>query len=204
MRPVIIWCLIITCSALLIGATFYFGRGPDAWAPPALVFDTSTPATTDAAAKPQASPPRTPPAGYREYRNSNYGFSIFYPENLPPTEFRDRGYALTVSFQSEAGKEGFQIYVAPINGTKVDAYRFRLDAPSGVKKNEKQTTVDGAQAIAFEGLSYEIGATHEIWFIHGDPARPDDGRSGGFLFEVTTYKELDTWLDALLASWKFM
>lgn len=202
MKSYIGWSIVV-CVVVGAFATFVIWMQPPADAFPDVSFATVTSATSSSTQTTFDVAPRNPPKGYKEYRNSDYGFSVFYPENLPPTEFRDRGYALTVSFQGEAGKEGFQIYVAPINpprlasgeagGTKVSGERFRLDAPSGVKKNEKPTVVDGAQAVAFEGLDYQIGATHEVWFIHGD-----------FLFEVTTYKELASWLDAIMQSWKFI
>jgi hypothetical protein len=32
----------------------------------------------------------------------------------------------------------------------------------------------------------------EIWFIHG-----------GFLYEVTTYKQLDSWLTPIMQTWQF-
>ena len=37
-----------------------------------------------------------------------------------------------------------------------------------------------------------MGDTREVWFTHG-----------GYLYEVTTYKELDPWLSGIMASWKF-
>jgi hypothetical protein len=37
-----------------------------------------------------------------------------------------------------------------------------------------------------------MGDTREVWFI-----------KGGFLYEVTTYKQLDTWLAQILQTWQF-
>ena len=144
------------------------------------------------AAKTQASPP-TVPAGYKEYRNTDYGFSLYYPGGISPQEFHDSGYALTVTFQGWPGQRGFQVYVAPINGTKVTPERFQLDEPSGVRQELHATTVDGAPAVAFYGLDATVGKTSEVWFIHG-----------GFLYEVTTYKEFDTWLAGIMQTWKFI
>jgi hypothetical protein len=39
----------------------------------------------------------------------------------------------------------------------------------------------------FYGNNSIVGDTCEIWFIHG-----------GFLYEVTTYKELDSWLSPIM------
>ena len=39
----------------------------------------------------------------------------------------------------------------------------------------------------------KIGHTREVWFIHN-----------GFLYEVTTYKEIDEWLGSIMQTWKFI
>src|SRR5439155_10796551 len=69
---------------------------------------------------------RQVPNGNKEYKSDDYHFSIFYPASLPADESHDRGYAMTVAFQAKAGEEGFQIYVAPINGTQITEERFLM------------------------------------------------------------------------------
>jgi hypothetical protein len=44
----------------------------------------------------------------------------------------------------------------------------------------------------FYGNNSIMGDTREIWFIHG-----------GFLYEVTTYKQLDSWLAPIMQTWQF-
>jgi hypothetical protein len=44
----------------------------------------------------------------------------------------------------------------------------------------------------FFGSNSVMGDTREIWFTHG-----------GFLYEVTTYKELDSWLAPIMQTWQF-
>jgi hypothetical protein len=100
---------------------------------------------------------------------------------------------VTVLFQSGEGEAGFQIYVAPINGTQITAERFAMDAPSGVRQEPREAVVDGVRAVAFYGFDAKVGKTTEIWFIHDH-----------FLFEVATYKELDTWLYDLMQTWRFI
>ena len=53
--------------------------------------------------------------------------------------------------------------------------------------------VDDARGTMFFGKNGIMGDTREVWFIHG-----------GFLYEVTTYKELDTWLGGIMRTWKFI
>jgi len=45
----------------------------------------------------------------------------------------------------------------------------------------------------FFGKNLIMGDTQEVWFI-----------KNGFLYEVTTYKELDQWLAGIMKTWKFM
>ena len=110
----------------------------------------------------------------------------------PPQEFPDRDFALTVLFQGGAGEPGFQIYVVPIKGTRITPEQFNRDEPSGVKQEPHETVIDGVPATTFFGFDGRLGKTSEVWFIHNH-----------FLFEVTTYKELDSWLNQILATWRF-
>jgi hypothetical protein len=129
----------------------------------------------------------------KKYRNKDYGFSVDYPAQIPPQEFHDRGYAFTVLFQGAAGEPGFQVYVAPINGTTITPERFKMDEPSGVELERHDTVIDGVPAITFVGFDANVGQTRKIWFIHNH-----------FLYEVTTYKELDSELSEIMKTWRFI
>ena len=61
--------------------------------------------------------------------------------DIPPQERDERGHALTVAFQAKTGEEGFQIYVAPIIGTKITEERFMMGEPSGVRNDQTETSV---------------------------------------------------------------
>ena len=52
--------------------------------------------------------------------------------------------------------------------------------------------IDGVSGITFVGFDARVGQTREIWFIHNH-----------FLFEIMTYKELEPWLNQILATWRF-
>ena len=60
-------------------------------------------------------------------------------------------------------------------------------------KDAQDITIDGTPAKSFFGYNDQMGDTREVWFIHG-----------GYLYEVTTYKPLDTWLTPILQTWKFL
>ena len=136
---------------------------------------------------------RTPPAGYAEYRDTQYGFSLFYPQELSAKKYDGGGGIATFVFQSVQPVEGFQMYVIPYSGTKVTEERFRMDEPSGVRDNPTYGLIDGAPAAAFYSRDAHLGDTYEIWVIHG-----------GYLYEITTLKPLDTWLQGIMQTWRFL
>ena len=75
-----------------------------------------------------------------------------------------------------------------------------MDEPSGVRKDQTETSVDDAQALAFHGFDAAMGQTYaamgqtyEVWFIHGP-----------FLYEVSTYKEIEPGLNEILSTWRFI
>ncbi len=146
-----------------------------------------------ATAKISPAPTPTIPKGYKEYRNEQYHFSLYYPGDIPVKEYAERGAATTITFQPGNGKPGFQVFVQNYNGAQITEERFKLDEPSGVMKDPVDFTLDGAPARSFYGYDPQIGDTHEVWFI-----------KNGYLYEVTTYKALDTWLSDIMKTWKFL
>jgi hypothetical protein len=47
--------------------------------------------------------------------------------------------------------------------------------------------------VLFIFPGFIFATTGEVWFIHNH-----------FLFEVTMYKELDSWLSDIMKSWRFI
>lgn len=133
------------------------------------------------------------PAGMREYQSAAYHFSLFYPKDIVVNERPEGGGAVTITFQNVEKAEGFQIFVVPYNESQVSEQRFKQDVPSGVRESLTDIVVDGATGAAFYSTNIALGATREVWFIHG-----------GFLYEVTTLKPLETWLNEIMRSWKFI
>jgi len=139
--------------------------------------------------------PTTPAvtADMQGYSNKNFHFGLLFPKNLVAREYKEAGGALTVSFQDPNTSEGFQVYVVPYAGKQIDTARFKLDQPSGVMKEPKDVIIDGARGTIFFGYNPIMGETREVWFIRG-----------GYLYEVTSYKELDAWLGGIMQTWKFL
>lgn len=138
-------------------------------------------------------PPRTPPSGFEEYRNTTYRFSLFYPSGMEVTEFDEGGGASTITFQNTGEVKGFQIFIVPYGAPQVSAERFHKDVPSGVREQSTNLTIDGAVADMFFSKNITLGDTREVWFI-----------KNGYLFEVTTLKSLDAWLTGIIQTWKFI
>lgn len=138
-------------------------------------------------------PARTPPAGFKEYRSEAYKFSLFYPESLSVKEYKESGGAQTITFSDNQDEYSFQIFVLPFKENQVTEKRFKMDVPSGVLKEPVDVMIDSIRATAFFSTNAIMGDTREVWFI-----------KNGFLYEVTTYKELDTWLAGIMQSWKFL
>jgi hypothetical protein len=180
------WVITVCFFAALIGVFAFFVEksvgGPR---------DASFPATMASTSTVQVASTLNVPEGYKEYRNKHYGFSVYYPAEIPPQELPDRDDQLTVLFQGAAGEPGFEIYVAPTKDTTITPERFKLDQPSSVMKERHDTSIDGVSAITFFGFNAGVGETREVWFIHN-----------GFLFEVTTYKKLDSWLSDIMQTWQ--
>ena len=130
--------------------------------------------------------------GMREYKSTAYHFSLLYPNYLKVSTFDEGGGATTITFQNIEKAEGFQLFIVPYSEPQVSEQRFRQDEPSGVRESLTNITVDGVVGEAFYSTNARLGDTREVWIVHG-----------GFLYEVTTHKSLDTWLGAIIQTWKF-
>lgn len=135
---------------------------------------------------------RDVPAGMRLYQNAPYRFSLLYPEALEMHEKEEGAGASTMLFQDTNTGQGFQIFIVPYTETQVTPDRIAKDIPSGVVKDTRDITIDGATAASFYSQNVTLGETAEIWFVHG-----------GFLYEVTTLAPLDDWLSQIMLTWRF-
>ena len=141
----------------------------------------------------EALPRGEAPAGWREYKSEQYGFSLLYPEDLSVKEYDEGGRASTITFENVETLQGFQIFIVLFDGEQITEERFRQDIPSGVRKNLMDITVGGATGAAFYSEHDLLGETYEVWFIHG-----------GYLFEVTTLKPLEQSLQSVMNTWHFL
>ncbi len=130
--------------------------------------------------------------GMMEYRSDAYGFALTYPAELGAvTDHDESDGARTIVF--EGSDKAFQIYIRPYTSTTITREEFLQDNPSGVMNDPVDVLIDGVRATLFYGRVEGFGDTREVWFLHN-----------GYLYEVITYKELDTWLAEIMKSWTFI
>ena len=132
------------------------------------------------------------PAGMSPYSNPQYHFSLLYPSFLQMSQFQS-GDAYTVAFQDPQSRGGFQVYIVPYAGAQITKDEFQKDIPSGVMINPTNIVVADVPAIMFYSTDATMGNTREVWFI-----------KDGYLYEVTTYKQLDDWLSRIMQTWQFI
>lgn len=133
------------------------------------------------------------PAGSKEFRSQPFHFSILYPSDLTVKVYEESGGGITVTFVDAAEEKKFQIFAIPYTESTITSARFKLDEPSGVYQSPVDVIIGGTRATAFFSTNSIMGDTREVWFI-----------KGGVLYEVTTYKELDTWLGQIMQNWIFL
>ena len=173
--------VIILIIAVAAGAYLYFKKAPFSTAfPEGVLFGTTTMGVVEA------------PDHSELYRNDHYRFSLYYPEMLVLEEYDEGGDARTLVFSDPETGYGFQIFIIPYAEDSVTSERFRQDSPSGVFKEPLNVLIDGAPATAFFSSNSIMGDTREVWIING-----------GYLYEVTTFKEFDDWFVPIMETWRF-
>lgn len=176
--------LMALMALVLIGVGFMAWHGR----PQSVITDTHAPEI--AVMIPES---RTPPPGMKEFRNSQYRFSLFIPESMNATSTDEGQGAATFVFEDRATGTGFQLFIVPFIEKEVSEERFRMDIPSGVRNDMKDITIDGAVGASFFSEHAALGETAEVWFV-----------ANGYLYEVTTIKSLSDLVSELMASWKFL
>lgn len=132
-------------------------------------------------------------ASDKVYVNEKLNFSLAYPSDLDYQEFDEGGGSFTILFKNTDATKTFQIFVTPHVGWFVSPERIAMDIPSRKVESPIEVTVNGAKGTIFFSEHPSLGATREAWFLHGD-----------YLYEVTTYRDLDEWLSYIMSTWKFI
>lgn len=199
MQKHVLLCVIATVLALGAGVFVLSMQSPAPGAP-------ATPAATAAASTsdltffptpasspaPVSAPKQSPPPNSKIYQSATYGFSLYYPNTLSMSVHSVGGNSAVILFQNKAAQEGFQVFVTPYSDPKITQQRFQMDEPSGIMSDPQNITIDRAAATEFFSTNSGMGASREVWFLHG-----------GYLYEVTAPQALDSWLLSILETWQF-
>ena len=129
------------------------------------------------------------------YTSNKYGFSFRYPKGLILKEFNEGNESQTIVFQKLGDVElGFQIYIAPYTESTITGERILLDIPSGnIQDLREEQLTKGLLVATFISTDPFVGKTKEIWFIDGE-----------YLYQATTFIDLDSWLTEIIKTWKFI
>ncbi len=172
----------ILAICILVGAYFFF---------------THTSAPAIATARPTVAiytpPTRTAPSGMKEYRDEQYRFSLFIPDDMVVSRRTEEQGAATITFEDMSNARGFEIFIVPYLDPQVSEERFREDIPSGVRTDTRDVSIDGAVGATFHAVHDAIGETSEIWFIRD-----------GYLYEVMTPRSSESWLATVMQTWDFL
>ena len=149
------------------------------------------------------------------YTDSQYNFSFQYPKDFTATKFQEgeSGNTILVQYREQSeqvsnniandssqvstsinNNSSFQIFISPFDEPgPLTKERILMDLPDLIIKNPEQRVLkNGAVGLIFFSEEPSIGETREVWFVHN-----------GYLYQISTYKELDGLVADILGTWKF-
>lgn len=131
-----------------------------------------------------------------DYENAQFGFSLKMPDGFSPLQLpEDETGAHTLVLQNSAG-EGIQIRISPYSDIKTLTADDISTAIPDMSISEPEIVTIGPEytGVAFvsDNEAFE-GASREVWFVYE-----------GNLYQISTYKRLDTLLQAIFATWEFL
>lgn len=145
---------------------------------------------------------------YKRFTHPDYGFSLEYPKELSVERYLEADDAEIIVFQGENSsfakatedRVGFQIFISPFGEDELltkerileDLPQAIIEEPLRVILNPGAPVPNRVEGLLFWSESPEIGKTREVWFT-----------GENYLYEITTYGHLDTWLAKILSTWRF-
>lgn len=139
------------------------------------------------------------------YLHPQIRFSLKYSQDLEVISIKESDVGETIIFQKETDTEsmsadqktGFQVFVVPFedDGSGLTKEKILKDLP-GIVIEDLLGVVIGEKAerpihaFVFWSNDARIGKTREVWFV-----------DNGYLFEITTYEHLDSWLASIMSTW---
>lgn len=132
---------------------------------------------------------------YERYIHPDPAFSIEYPKDLKARAYDEGDDAQNIVFQGE-NRTGFQIFISPYEGEELTQERILEDLPEAIIREPLEALIGPSKdirALLFWSEDPAIGRTREVWFVHNS-----------YLYEITTYAHLDSWLAGLMTTWRFL
>jgi len=133
------------------------------------------------------------------FTHPQYGFSLEYPKNMTTSNFIE-GVGEQILFQNNEEDQWFQVYITPwdeptglsVERIKQDLPNLLIEEPQEVILGPEQKAGVGVRALIFFGEEDGIGETREVWFVHQNN-----------LYQITTYRRLDSFLAEILSTLTF-
>lgn len=130
-----------------------------------------------------------------DYENSQFGFSLKMPQGFTALELpEDEVGGRTVVLQNNAG-EGIQIRITPYSDVRTLTEGDISSAIPEMSISESEVVSIGPEhkGVAFvsDNDAFE-GLSREVWFVYK-----------ANLYQISTYKRLDTLLQGMFATWEF-
>jgi hypothetical protein len=146
------------------------------------------------------------------YSDLQYNFSFQYPKDFTATKFQEgeSGNTILVQYREQSNiandssqvstsinkypeNVSFQIFISPFDEPgPLTKERILQDLPDLIKNPEQRVLKNGAVALIFFSQEPSIGEIREIWFVYN-----------GYLYQISTYKELDSLVADILETWRF-
>jgi hypothetical protein len=141
--------------------------------------------------------------------HKGYGFSLNFPSDMTVSNFRE-GDGEQILFQSNKASpagEWFQIYITPWDEAEdISVERIKQDLPDILIADPQRVVIgprqkEGVGPVALIFFSYDsgLGDTREAWFVYPEPNRG----VASYLYQITTYKRLDTMIGIVLSTLSF-
>lgn len=135
------------------------------------------------------------------YTNQKYGFSFEYPEEMNITEFEEAEGDMVLAQISKKepmpnDNAWFQIFISPFDEEgPMTAERIGRDLPEMMVEEPQNviTGKDNISALIFFSQEPGMNKTREVWFVHNK-----------YLYQVSTYAELDEMIGKVTGSWSFI
>lgn len=136
------------------------------------------------------------------YVHQDPNFILSYPDDLTATSSVDADGSETIVFGGPSQPDmtadhlGFQIFISPYNESAPINQEFVKAAFPLLSIEDPVQVVFGANGdlngLVFMSTDPTIGRTRELWLAHE-----------GYLYQVTTYAALDSWLAEIFKTLKF-